>query len=443
MELSLTTLNIVISISKAIIAFKDKNNMGLAAAIWETFTEAVGFKDNKDELEDLFREAISETIEEEKKILEQYTSQDGEVGLEVEDFIGAIKRSDVSFANNELLKMNEEEFTDNLVNYLQEHLLIGGNNLSRDDLKSVCRNFLSHFRNKLQKKIKDNEHQFNDLILDYLKENVEITIETKEVLNAFIEDYNLDMPQVISKLDILIEKVEKLENGKKLSFDELLEKIYQEYKTKDYDDPEIKNLFLEKLKEILGRIDQQGEKEFQLLINTILLPFPPSYKKTREINYHEKYDYIKRIIYILTLIIIKFPDLKLKHEIGYPIKITEKHNICYLYTKDKKRIDKAIIDFFTYENSKFSNLSSISKYLVGNSAVFCENKPYGYELDLNSVINCIGEVPSAEGKEYSELDLYADQSVITHCGNCFMLEIKLDETKDDLIKRLNKLLGVK
>ncbi|RCW53382.1 hypothetical protein [Halanaerobium sp. ST460_2HS_T2] len=442
MELS-STINIVIGISKGILAFKDKNDMGVASAIWETFTEAVGFKDNKDELEDLFREAISETIEEEKKILEQYTSQDGEVGLEVEDFIGAIKRSDVSFANNELLKMNEEEFTDNLVNHLQKHFWIGGNNLTRDDVESICCNLLCHFRNKLQKKIKDNEHRFNDLIIDYLEENVEITMKTKEELNAFIEDYNLDMPQVINKLDLLIEKVEKLENENKLTFDELLEKIYREHETDDYDNSEIRGLFLGKLTEILERIDQQGEKEFQLLINAILLPFPPPYKKMREINYYEKYDYIKRIIFTLTLISIKFPNLKLKHEIGYPLKITEKHSICYLYTKDKKRVDKAIIDFFTYENSKFSDLSSISKYLVGNSAVFCENKPYGYELDLNSVINCIGEVPSAEGKEYSELDLYADQSVITHCGNCFMLEIKLDETKDDLIKRLNKLLEVK
>jgi len=443
MTIPLKAINIAIGMGKAILAFKDKNNMGLAEAIWETFTEAVGFKDNKDELESLFREAISETIEEEKKILEQYTSQDGEVGLEVEDFIGAIKRSNISFANNELLKMDEEEFTENLVNHLEEHLWIGGNNLNRDDVESICCNLLSYFRNKLQKKIKDNEHRFNDLIIDYLEENVEITMKTKEELNAFIEDYNLDMPQVINKLDLLIEKVEKLENENKLTFDELLEKIYQEYKTKDYDDPEIKNFFLKKLSELLAKIDQQGEKEFQLLINTILLPFPPSYKKTREINYHEKYDYIKRIIYILTLIIIKFPDLKLKHEIGYPIKITEKHNICYLYTKDKKRIDKAIVDFFTYENSKFSDLNSINKYLIGNSAANCDNKPYGYELDLNSIIPRISEVPSTKGKEFFQLDLYADQSIITHCGNCFMLEIQMGETKDDLIKRLNKLLEVK
>jgi len=443
MTIPLKGINIAIGIGKAVLAFKDKNNMGVATAIWESFNEAVGFKDNKDKLESLFREAISETIEEEKKILEQYTDPDGEVGLEVEDFIEAIRRSDISFDNNELLKMDENEFTNTLVNRLEEHLWIGGNKLSRDDVKSICCNLLSHFRNKLQKKIKDNEHRFNDLIMDYLEENVEITMKTKEELNAFIKDYNLDMPQVISKLDILIEKVEKLENENKLSFDELLEKIYQEYKTKDYDNTEIKNLFLEKLKEILGRIDQQGEKEFQLLINTILLPFPPSYKKTREINYHEKYDYIKRIIYILTLIIIKFPDLKLKHEIGYPIKITEKHNICYLYTKDKKRIDKALVDFFTYENSKFSDLSSISKYLIGNSAANCDNKPYGYELDLNSIIPRISEVPSTKGKEFFQLDLYADQSIITHCGNCFMLEIQMGETKDDLIKRLNKLLEVK
>jgi len=443
MTIPLKEINIAIGMGKAILAFKDKNNMGLAEAIWETFNEAVGFKDNKDELESLFREAISETIEEEKKILEQYTSQDGEVGLEVEDFIGAIKRSDVSFANNELLKMDEEEFTDNLVNHLEDHLWIGGNNLTRDDVESICCNLLSHFRNKLQKKIKDNEHRFNDLIMDYLEENVEITMKTKEELNAFIEDYNLDMPQVINKLDLLIEKVEKLEKENKLTFEELLEKIYEEHKADDYDNPEVRSLFLEKLKEILGRIDQQGEKEFQLLINATLLPFPPPFISKRKINYHEKYDYIKRIIFTLTLISIKFPDLKLKHEIGYPIRISDKHNICYLYTKDKKRIDKAIIDFFTYENSDFSDLSSISKYLIGNSAANCNNKPYGYELDFNSIIPRIGEVPSAEGKEYSELDLYADQSVITHCGNCFMLEIKLDETKDDLIKRLNKLLEVK
>jgi len=442
MELS-SAINIVIGISKAILAFKDKNNMGVASAIWESFNEVTGFKDDKNGLEDLFREAVSETIDEEQELLGKYTSQDGEVEFEVENFIEAIKRSDISFANNELLKMDEEEFTDNLVNHLEDHLWIGGNNLTRDDVESICCNLLSHFRNKLQKKIKDNEHRFNDLIMDYLEENVEITMKTKEELNAFIEDYNLDMPQVINKLDLLIEKVEKLEKENKLTFEELLEKIYEEHKADDYDNPEVRSLFLEKLKEILGRIDQQGEKEFQLLINATLLPFPPPFISKRKINYHEKYDYIKRIIFTLTLISIKFPDLKLKHEIGYPIRISDKHNICYLYTKDKKRIDKAIIDFFTYENSDFSDLSSISKYLIGNSAANCNNKPYGYELDFNSIIPRIGEVPSAEGKEYSELDLYADQSVITHCGNCFMLEIKLDETKDDLIKRLNKLLEVK
>jgi len=391
----------------------------------------------------LFREAVSETIDEEQELLGKYTSQDGEVEFEVENFIEAIKRSDISFDNNELLKMDKEEFTDALVNKLEEHLWIGGNKLAKEDLKAICSNFLFHFKNKLQNKIKNNEHRFNDLILDYLEDNVEITVEIKNEIDAFIKDYNLHMPEVINMLDSLNEKVDRLESESKLTFDELLEKIYREHETDDYDNPEIRSFFLEKLAEILGRIDKQGEKEFQLLISAILLPFPPPFRSKRKINYYEKYDYIKRIIFTLTLISIKFPDLKLKHEIGYPIKITENHNICYLYTKDKKRIDKAIIDFFTYENSKFSDLSSISKYLVGNSAANCENKPYGYELDLNSVINCIGEVPSAEGKEYSELDLYADQSVITHCGNCFMLEMDFDDTKDDLIERLNKLLEVK
>jgi len=263
------------------------------------------FSQIEPDFEDIFTSAVEKTFRTQKKLLEKYKTEDGEVRISTGQFIKAIKESELTFKKEELLKISEESFIDNLVPLLVGKLEIGGNKLDAYSIASILRRFLQELRLELKKAIIANETEFKDLALSYLEKNNE---KHKEIIK-FLNSFEIDSSFIKKKLSSIEETTNdnhqmliKLSQGENIIFDQLLDQIEIYFKEKiKYENSEVESCFLAHLDRLVENIRINGEENFIEMLNSILLPIDKKFYLGR-INYLKEKKVIIRIIKILALL---------------------------------------------------------------------------------------------------------------------------------------------
>lgn len=400
------------------------------------------FSQIEPDFEDIFASAVEKTFRSQKKLLEKYKAEDGEIIISTGQFIKAIKESELTFKKEELLKISEESFIDNLVPLLVGKLEIGGNKLDAYSIASILRRFLQELRSELKKSIIANETEFKDLTLSYLEENNE---KQKEIIK-FLDSFEIDGSFVQEKLNSIEETTNnnhqmliKLSQGENIIFDQLLDQIKIHFKEKiKYKNSEVESCFLAHLDRLVENIRINGEENFIEMLNSILLPIDKKFY-LRRINYLKEKKVIIRIIKILALLTIEYPDLNLKINRGYPLKVSEEKNICYLHTEAEHDLEGAVIKYLIYVSKRPESKNRINRFIVNKAVKLdCSGRLKGCQLDVDNIVPKITETMTITENENPTVDLKSFHNYIGHCGSCFTVRpVKL---KKDLIRRMHILL---
>jgi hypothetical protein len=374
--------------------------------------------------EKIFKKAVLTTFDSQKEFLEQYTGSDGEVEILVDDFIKAVKSSQLSFNQSELLRISEEEFVDKLRIALKDNFLIGGHMLDDHDLQSLLNNFIRNLRAELINIILEEPVQFNQLLLSYNQDHQNALKEVNKLLISQQNEFQ-ELKTILITLQTVqgsntetINEIYAAVKRTDMTFFELVQKLKVELNAEDgYKNRGIKKYFEEMNRRLLEKIKDRGEISFLKFISAVLLPLDEEFKPG-EIDYNFYYYPIKKIIRILILISTKYPELDLEYSTGQPFKVAEERNICYLHTENDKNMEAAVIDYLTYDYPFL--MTKIDCFIINQAKKkSCVNLKNGAELDISQIINKITEVIVYAPENRPILDLEDYHNYTCHCGSCF------------------------
>ncbi|RCW52273.1 hypothetical protein [Halanaerobium sp. ST460_2HS_T2] len=434
------------SLFRAALSISKNDYLSFLQSLYDLFSQ---FSEAREvEFEDIFREALTLTFENQKNYLLQFADSKQEIDLLKEEVITSISQSDISMTGKELVQLKEKVFLDKLSQLLKDKLIISGHTLNEQDIESLVTSFLKALRVKIIKLISQNQAQFNQLILKYNQEHqadlLTIKKELEDYFNCYQEiliELKTDTEDIKVMLMDLARDIKSLKKEDDLSFEELLDQVTANIENESYQNKVVKRYFINQMTELLLELKAEGEQRFRQLINTILLPLPRRINPDRKLNYKEKLHSITNIIRLLTMLKIYYPDLDLNYKIASPMQISEENDICYLHTEKNVQIEKAIIDFFNYDPAPIE-AEKISHFIVARASKYsCTGKhTEGCKLQFKYIIKSISDIPDSDPR-FLYTEIKDQHSYIGHCGSCFTIAYSNDQNK--FKKRLEGLLEVK